>query len=76
MLYRLLNNIAKLKIPENVWDFRLLSRKVVKHINALPERNRYIKGIFHGPALGKWSGRVKLATNQFDRDERFCGETK
>ncbi len=67
--YKLLNNITKLEVPENVGDFRLLSRKVVKHINELPERNRYMKGIFSWPGF-------RQTTIQFDRDERFCGETK
>ncbi|EEX91925.1 hypothetical protein VIOR3934_03307 [Vibrio orientalis CIP 102891 = ATCC 33934] len=67
--YRLLNSMVKSEIPENVGDFRLLSREVVDHINALPERNRYMKGIFAWPGF-------KQTTIQFQRDARFCGETK
>ncbi|TFH92827.1 glycosyltransferase family 2 protein [Vibrio ouci] len=67
--YRLLNSMVKSEIPENVGDFRLLAREVVDHINALPERNRYMKGIFAWPGF-------KQATIQFQRDARFCGETK
>lgn len=67
--YRLLNSMVKSEIPENVGDFRLLAREVVEHINALPERNRYMKGIFAWPGF-------KQATLQFQRDARFCGETK
>lgn len=67
--YRLLNSMVKSEIPENVGDFRLLAREVVGHINALPERNRYMKGIFAWPGF-------KQATLQFQRDARFCGETK
>ncbi|EGR0306903.1 glycosyltransferase family 2 protein [Vibrio alginolyticus] len=67
--YKVLNSMAKLDVPENVGDFRLLSAKVVKHINALPERNRYMKGIFSWPGF-------KQVTVQFERDARFCGETK
>ncbi|AXY01403.1 glycosyltransferase [Vibrio alfacsensis] len=67
--YKVLNSMAKLDVPENVGDFRLLSAEVVKHINALPERNRYMKGIFSWPGF-------KQATVQFERDARFCGETK
>ncbi|WP_394127325.1 glycosyltransferase family 2 protein [Vibrio hepatarius] len=67
--YRLLNSMVKSEIPENVGDFRLLAREVVDHINALPERNRYMKGIFAWPGF-------KQATLQFQRDARFCGETK
>ncbi|RTZ15666.1 glycosyltransferase [Vibrio aquaticus] len=67
--YRLLNSMVKSDIPENVGDFRLLAREVVDHINRLPERNRYMKGIFAWPGF-------RQATIQFQRDARFCGETK
>ncbi|WP_375752739.1 glycosyltransferase family 2 protein [Vibrio sp. HN007] len=67
--YKLLNKLAKLDIPENVGDFRLLSRQVVDHINRLPERNRYMKGIFSWPGFSQ-------TTLQFERDARFCGDTK
>lgn len=67
--YRLMNQLGHTNIPENVGDFRLLSREVVDHINQLPERNRYMKGLF------SWPG-YKQAIVQFDRDARFCGETK
>lgn len=69
VFYRLLNSMVKSNIPENVGDFRLLSREVVDHINKLPERNRYMKGIFAWPGF-------KQTTIQFKRDARFCGETK
>ncbi len=67
--YRVMNAAAKIDVPENVGDFRLLSREVVDHINQLPERNRYMKGIFSWPGF-------KQTTVQFKRDARFCGETK
>ena len=67
--YRLLNWMSDITIAENVGDFRLLSREVVDHINELPERNRYMKGIF------AWPG-YKQTIIQFERDARFCGETK
>ncbi|MGF1753865.1 glycosyltransferase family 2 protein [Vibrio makurazakiensis] len=67
--YRVMNLLVKIDVPENVGDFRLLSREVVDHINQLPERNRYMKGIFSWPGF-------KQTTVQFKRDARFCGETK
>ncbi|NOI94917.1 MULTISPECIES: glycosyltransferase family 2 protein [Vibrio] len=67
--YKVMNAAAKIDVPENVGDFRLLSREVVDHINQLPERNRYMKGIFSWPGFHQ-------ATIQFNRDARFCGETK
>lgn len=67
--YKLINMMSELHIPENVGDFRLISRTVVEHINTLPEKNRYMKGLF------SWPGFVQT-TLQFDRDPRFSGKTK
>ncbi len=69
LFYRLLNSLVKNNIPENVGDFRLLSRRVVEHINQLPERNRYMKGLFVWPGF-------EHATIQYQRDSRIAGETK
>ncbi|MFK0570525.1 glycosyltransferase family 2 protein [Endozoicomonas sp.] len=69
LFYRLLNILAQSEIPENVGDFRLLDRKVIHHINQLPERNRYMKGIFAWPGF-------EQTTVSFERDARFCGSSK
>jgi glycosyltransferase involved in cell wall biosynthesis len=57
------------KIPENAGDFRLLDRKVVDAIRKLPERNRFMKGLF------AWAG-FKQAAVEYDRAERSVGTTK
>ncbi len=44
--YRTLRTLAAIDIPENVGDFRLLSRRAVDAVRALPERSRFMKGIF------------------------------
>ncbi|MBB1271125.1 glycosyltransferase family 2 protein [Shewanella sp. SR44-3] len=67
--YRLINWMSDSPVPENVGDFRLMSRQVVDCINTLPERNRFMKGIFSWPGFSQ-------QTLEFDRDPRFCGETK
>ena len=67
--YRLMNAFSDMPIPENVGDFRLLSRRVVEHINQLPERSRYMKGIFAWPGF-------RQTTVQFDRHARHSGTTK
>ena len=46
MFYRLHNRIADESIPEDVGDFRLLARPVVEALRLLPERRRFMKGLF------------------------------
>lgn len=67
--YRLLEAMSDSPIEKDVGDFRLLSRRVVEQIKALPERNRYMKGIMSWPGF-------KKTTMYFDRPERAAGETK
>lgn len=67
--YRLMNWVSDSPVPENVGDFRLMSRQVIDSINALPERNRFMKGLFSWPGFSQ-------KTLEFDRDPRFIGETK
>ncbi|WP_417346968.1 glycosyltransferase family 2 protein [Ferrimonas sp.] len=67
--YKVMNWASDVPIPENVGDFRLMSRQVVDHINQLPERNRYMKGLFAWPGF-------KQITLEFDRDPRAVGVTK
>ncbi|MEH6443549.1 MAG: glycosyltransferase family 2 protein [Oceanospirillaceae bacterium] len=67
--YKLLNQLSDLCIPKNVGDFRLLDRRVVKQINLLPEKTRYMKGLF------AWPG-YKRTTLKFDREPRHAGQTK
>ena len=67
--YRAHNWISNDKIPENAGDFRLLDRKVVDVIRTLPERNRFMKGLF------AWAG-FRQAAVEYDRIERSVGTTK
>jgi glycosyltransferase involved in cell wall biosynthesis len=69
LYYRAHNWVSQDKIPENAGDFRLLDRKVVEVIRALPERNRFMKGLF------AWAG-FKQAAVEYDRVERAHGSTK
>ncbi len=69
LFYRLLNRISRFDIPHDTGDFRLMSRRALDALNQLPERNRYMKGLF------AWIGmptRVLL----YDRDSRAAGDTK
>jgi dolichol-phosphate mannosyltransferase len=67
--YRILKNLADVDIPTDTGDFCLLDRKVVDILNAMPERNRYIRG------LRSWIG-FKQTAVFFDRDPRYAGEVK
>ncbi len=69
LFYRLLNRISDAHIPVDVGDFRLMSRRTVDALNTLPERNRYMKGLF------AWVG-MKTVTLEFDRATRAAGRSK
>jgi glycosyltransferase involved in cell wall biosynthesis len=67
--YKLHNRLSKTKIPENVGDFRLIDRVVVEALKQLPERQRFMKGLF------AWVG-FRTVTLDYVRAARTAGETK
>ena len=66
--YSLIKKISGTEIPHNAGDFRLVSRQVVKELNALPERQRIYRLLV--PWLGYPSGQVEYA-----RMERVAGKS-
>jgi glycosyltransferase involved in cell wall biosynthesis len=44
--YRLLGSTRRVRVPPHAGDFRLMDRKVVNALNALPERTRFMKGLY------------------------------
>jgi polyisoprenyl-phosphate glycosyltransferase len=46
LFYGMMSASGKITIPKDAGDFRLMDRKVVDALNALPERNRFMKGIY------------------------------
>jgi glycosyltransferase involved in cell wall biosynthesis len=69
MFYRLHNAVSSLKIPENVGDFRLMDRIVVDALKLLPERQRFMKGLF------AWLG-FRTVTVEYIREARAVGHSK
>lgn len=67
--YRLLQYVSSIDIPLDTGDFCLLDRKVVTHLKALPEKNRFLRG------LRSWLGFRQVAV-EFDRPARFAGDAK
>lgn len=67
--YEFHNKIAHTPIPPNVGDYRLMDRKVVDAINQLPEKQRFMKGLF------AWVG-FNSTEVCYTRAERSAGETK
>lgn len=67
--YRAHNWLSNDKIPEHAGDFRLLDRKVVDVIKAMPERTRFMKGLF------AWAG-FSQASVAYRRQPRELGHTK
>ena len=69
LYYRAHNWLSADKIPEHAGDFRLLDHKVVEVIRRLPERNRFMKGLF------AWAG-FRQAAVGYHREERKLGTSK
>jgi len=68
LFYRLHNKISAIEIPNNVGDYRLMSRRVVESLKKLPENQRFMKGIF------AWVG-YPTTTIEYTRESRVAGES-
>ncbi len=68
LFYKLHNKISKTQIPENVGDYRLITRRVLQAIQTLPENQRFMKGIF------AWVG-FDTAIVEYTREMRKAGKT-
>jgi glycosyltransferase involved in cell wall biosynthesis len=69
LFYKFHNKISDINIPENVGDFRLISRKVAESIKLLPENQRFMKGIF------SWVG-YNTKIIEYSRQKRNFGKSK
>lgn len=67
--YKIINKIADVKLVDGARDFKLLSREAVDALVALPEVNRFSKGLY------EWIG-FRTKWLEFENVERVAGETK
>lgn len=67
--YKFLNYMSDIDIPKDTGDFRLIDRKVAAVFRKMTEKNRFVRGMF------SWIG-FSQTYIEYERDERFAGETK
>lgn len=68
VFYRIINRMSDVEIPPDTGDFRLLSRPVLEALQALPERRRFMKGLF------AWVG-FRSTNVYYHRAPRHAGKT-
>jgi polyisoprenyl-phosphate glycosyltransferase len=69
LFYRLIGALSETPIPRNAGDFRLIDRKALDSFLAMPERDRFVRGMF------AWIG-FRQGTVSFDRPPRAAGISK
>ena len=69
VFYRLINRLSETEMPLDTGDFRLIDRKVVSVLNAMPERARFLRGMV------SWAGFRQVAL-PYARAARHAGESK
>ncbi len=69
LYYRLMSALCESPIPRNAGDFRLIDRKALDCFLAMPERDRFVRGMF------AWIG-LRQGTVTFDRPPRAAGKSK
>ena len=67
--YRLLSRATEIDIPLDAGDFRLMSRRALDALLAMPEQSRFIRGMV------AWIG-FRQVPFPYDREQRFAGTTK
>jgi polyisoprenyl-phosphate glycosyltransferase len=69
VFYRMINRVSEIDFPLDAGDFRLLDRVVVDALRAMPERDRYVRGMV------SWTGYHQEAL-EYERAPRFAGRSK
>ncbi|MEO8300335.1 MAG: glycosyltransferase family 2 protein, partial [Rhizomicrobium sp.] len=68
IFYKTLRMLSDVDIPADTGDFRLMSRRIVGRLNAMPEHDRFLRGMV------AWLGGKQIEI-LYDRDPRFAGHT-
>ena len=69
MFYNTLNKLSEIEIPKDTGDFRLVDRKVIDVIAALPEHNKFLRGLFSWVSFNQYA-------YEYNRVNRVAGKTK
>jgi len=69
LFYRLLESLVDIKIPVDTGDFRLMSRRSLEVLKAMPEKHRFVRDMV------SWIGFNQVPL-PYERQERFAGNTK
>ena len=69
VFYRILNRLSDIEIPNDTGDFRLVNRTSLDAVLQMPERSRFLRGMF------SWVGFNQIGL-EYIRKERIAGETK
>lgn len=69
LFYRTLKQLTHVEIPLDAGDFALIDRRVAEVLRAMPERNRFVRGI------RSWAG-FRQTGLVYERDKRYAGEVK
>jgi dolichol-phosphate mannosyltransferase len=69
LFYRMLNRLTHVDVPRDTGDFRLMDRRVLEALQAMPEHHRFIRGMV------AWLG-FRQVSFPYDREARFAGVSK
>ncbi len=69
LFYRMLNHLSDSPMPLDSGDFCAMTRRIVDHLKAMPERHRFLRG------LRAWSG-YRQTGIEYERDSRYAGSSK
>ena len=69
LFYAIIQKLSQTEVHRNTGDFRMMSSRVVRALNEMPERHRFVRGMV------AWVGYKQVAL-RYDRHARFAGDTK